>query len=153
MKKRILYLISLLLCIVMCFTLSSCSLIVATSAFVIATGKEAHPYELEYEKEEIKTVVICYVESSSDDYSIVEEIEDVDSFLDKFAEIKFLSNLLGDFVKLHDEYAIFIEYKNGDIEIIGYKAQKTVIDGMADSKGMYCDKEIFNELINLFAKL
>ncbi len=154
MKKRIVCLISLLLCIFMCFSLSSCTLVIAASAFLFGTEDgEAQNYELEYPREYISFLGICYVESSDENYSVVKEIEDIDSFLTDFYEIGFKENYLGSFFNLKDEYAIYIEYINGDKEIIGCRVQKTVIVGTAEFEKQSCEKEDFNELINRYMNI
>ncbi len=140
MKKIIMLLI---FCIILIMT-TSCK------------NSNEHQYDLLYD-EEISNISIVYL-SDEDIYCSKEKykerivettiIENVDSFLLAFSQIKFRNYLLGDPMELYSGYAIQIEYTNNDCEFINCYAQALFVGENYEFGKVYCDENIFYDFLN-----
>ena len=112
------------------------------------------PYEFIKSKEDIEEISIVNVTYNGwDDYTYETlcVISDNDAFLSDFEKILFDEYLFGDPTHLGDGYAIYITYKNGDIEIIQENAQKPLYsEGYSGFGRQNCDSDEFEALINKY---
>ena len=112
------------------------------------------PYEFINSKEDIEEISIVNVTYNAwDDYTYETlcVISDKDAFLSDFEKILFYEYLFGDPTQIGDGYAIYITYKNGDIEIIQETAQKPLYsEGYSGFGRQNCDREEFEALIDKY---
>lgn len=128
-----------------------CAMICALSVFC---GCKPISYPFLHDTAAITDIKIVAIKGStvysSDDfeYDILAEIEDRDSFIERFKQIKFHRFLIGDPTHLGGEdKAILFFYENGDYEYVGYIAQAIVKNGGYYFGKVNCKKEQFEEFI------
>ena len=82
------------------------------------------------------------------EYNILAEIEDRDSFIERFKQIKFHRFQIGDPNEFGEgRKAILFFYENGDREYVGYEAQAIVKNGGYGFGRANCNKAQFEEFI------
>ena len=82
------------------------------------------------------------------DYELIKEIEEIDTFLEEFEEIKFGKYIIGKPPKIvYDTYAILVIYSNDDCEYISDYAQEIYNDERSLNGKIHCDENEFNKFI------
>lgn len=160
MKKIIIILFSLSFSLGWVLCLTACNL-------------NPKPYHFIHSLDEIQDIQIVHIELQDkdkdrefypdmlDDCKILADIEDHSEFIERFkSDVLFTRYLFGDPTSLvNGDYAIKIDYINGDFEMIGYDAQcigylKTTSDGRNSYRTGFgvvnCNKNDFMNFINLY---
>lgn len=127
------------------------ALVVSLFASVIFTGcRNEKTYTFKQPNNKIVNIEIVEAESSLEYFVIktLSEIEQED-FLEQFESIKFSTYLFGDPLSVHGN-AVKITYQNDDYEIICYSWAEYVKNGKVYFIKRFCDKEVFDELLDSF---
>ncbi|MDE6867752.1 MAG: hypothetical protein K2J83_01235 [Clostridia bacterium] len=130
----------------------ACLLILAASFFCACSKPITYPFL--HDTDQIIEIRIVAIKSDRDyttgdfEYDILAEIEDRDSFIERFKQIKFHRFLIGDPTELYDgKDAILIYYENGDHEYVGHYAQSIVKNSIFYFGKVNCNKAQFEEFI------
>lgn len=107
-----------------------------------------------HDTDKITDIKIVAIKSGRDyttgdfEYDILAEIEDRDSFIEQFKQIKFDRLLIGDPTHLGEgSKAILFFYENGDHEYVGHYAQAIVKNGGYYFGKVSCNKAQFENFI------
>lgn len=104
---------------------------------VIVKKKDYHNYD-----ENINEYLNCF--------EIITVIEDKDGFINDFYSLPF-SVYYGDPTEvLIGEYAVLVNYNNGDYECVSWFSQDFFINGKFEEGRTYCNKETFNNFIEKY---
>lgn len=133
-----------------------CCCILATFT-VFLCGCEHGPYQFYYDESEISNISIVYtlsgycIYTNRNHYENILDIDDIEMFLTDFKQIKYSTFVFGDPDSVpHNDYAIKVNYKNGDYELISHCACDMLINNEPLSYARHCDKEEFDNFINSY---
>jgi len=82
------------------------------------------------------------------EYTVLCEIDDLDTFVDKLNKIEYSTVYGAPFVFDIGDIAILVNYKNGDYDRLHYKVQVLYRSGEIKHGRVFFDKEQFNALIS-----
>ncbi len=82
------------------------------------------------------------------DYTVLREIEDISTFVNRLNELKQRERYWGAAYFLADYVVIKIDYPNGDYDMLHHTAQLFYRDGVYTYEGFIFDMEQFNSLVS-----
>ena len=122
----------------------------------LCSCKDSKRYELMQSAENIVSIKLVkktsgiYENNTDVKYDALYEVDDIKSFLSDFYDIEFNTYLFGDLPELGYGNAIRVEYKDGDVEYIGYDAQLKYAKGVKYNGSRNCSKSAFDSLFEKY---